>query len=253
MQFGGSTTIRAIEELSIHAWPALESVESDGWVLRFAQGYTRRANSVCPLERGTQTLDEKIGEAERLYRNRGLPCTFKMTSSSEPASLDAALVERGYVQEAPTSVQVATLASTANAAVRVDSSWRAAGTWRTAFHRIGDVPVERQALHDQILSRISLPIACASVVRGEVIVACGLGVLEKDWLGVFDVVVDPAERRRGHGEQLVRGLLDWGCAMGARQAYLQVMLSNAPALALYGKLGFREAYPYWYRVRKEAG
>jgi len=77
-----------------------------------------------------------------------------------------------------------------------------------------------------------------------------LGVLQDGWLGIFDVVVDPDKRRRGHGERLMRGLLAWGCEAGAERAYLQVMLTNAPALALYRKLGFEEAYPYWYRVRR---
>ena len=33
--------IRLIEELSLNAWPALQTVLYDGWVLRFADGYTR--------------------------------------------------------------------------------------------------------------------------------------------------------------------------------------------------------------------
>ena len=53
----------------------------------------------------------------------------------------------------------------------------------------------------------------------------------------------------GYGEQLVRNLLMWGKQQGARAAYLQVMLNNAPALRLYAKIGFLEEYQYWYRVR----
>ena len=34
-----------IEELTLNAWPSLRSLLFDGWVLNFADGYTRRAYS----------------------------------------------------------------------------------------------------------------------------------------------------------------------------------------------------------------
>ncbi|MCX6092077.1 MAG: GNAT family N-acetyltransferase [Candidatus Bipolaricaulota bacterium] len=241
--------IRTLEELSMNAWPALETSVSDGWVLRFSEGYTRRANSVHPLEPGVHGLADKIDEAERLYDERRLPPTFKMTSACEPSGLDLALAERGYEWAAGTSVRVATLAPTAFAPVRVDLSWDRAREWREAFHRMSDVAPERRTIHDRMLSRIAAPAGFASLDQDGRVVACALGVVEEGWLGVFDVVVDGAERRKGRGERLMRGLMDWGRELGAERVYLQVMLHNAPAVALYQKLGFREAYRYWYRVR----
>lgn len=45
----------------------------------------------------------------------------------------------------------------------------------------------------------------ALVVSGQT-VACGLGVLENEYFGLFDVVIAPAERRKGYGTQLILGL-----------------------------------------------
>ncbi len=52
--------IRTIEELSINALPALQTMLVDGWVLRFANGYTKRANSIHPLYASTGDAREKI-------------------------------------------------------------------------------------------------------------------------------------------------------------------------------------------------
>jgi ribosomal protein S18 acetylase RimI-like enzyme len=81
-------------------------------------------------------------------------------------------------------------------------------------------------------------------------VGCALGVLQNDYIGIFDVIVHPDCRGQGYGERLVRALLGWGKQNLAQAAYLQVMANNAPALRLYNRLGFREKYQYWYRVKQ---
>jgi ribosomal protein S18 acetylase RimI-like enzyme len=73
-------------------------------------------------------------------------------------------------------------------------------------------------------------------------------VRDGDLVGLFDLGVAPALRGRGHGGRLLAGMLRWGLARGARRAYLQVLATN-PAIRLYERAGFREAYRYWYRAR----
>jgi ribosomal-protein-alanine N-acetyltransferase len=51
--------------------------------------------------------------------------------------------------------------------------------------------------------------------------------------------VHPAWRRRRIGERLLVALLDIASARGAREATLEVRLSNLPARRLYEKYGFR--------------
>jgi [ribosomal protein S18]-alanine N-acetyltransferase len=51
--------------------------------------------------------------------------------------------------------------------------------------------------------------------------------------------VDPGWRRRGIGERLLLTLLDASVERGAREATLEVRLSNVAARRLYEKYGFR--------------
>ena len=51
--------------------------------------------------------------------------------------------------------------------------------------------------------------------------------------------VDPRWRRRGVGERILLALLDLSVGRGAREATLEVRLSNLPARKLYEKYGFR--------------
>jgi ribosomal protein S18 acetylase RimI-like enzyme len=80
------------------------------------------------------------------------------------------------------------------------------------------------------------------------VVGCGLAVLDAGLVGLFDLVVEPNERRRGYGTELVRYLIDWGLRYGADSAYLQVTKDNVSATSLYERIGFRRVYDYWYRV-----
>lgn len=61
-----------------------------------------------------------------------------------------------------------------------------------------------------------------------------------DELHLTDLGVTASERRRGIGSALVRDLVGEGRALAARIILLEVRASNAPALALYGSLGFVE-------------
>lgn len=241
--------IRLLEELSMNAWPALRTLLYDGWVLRFAEGYTRRANSVNPLYPSTRDALEKIEACERLYRGQGLAVIFKLTAASQPERLDEMLALRGYAADAPTSVQTLDLGKGAAAldpSVSIDA--HLSDEWLAAYCRMGGVDRRREPVLRQMLSGVVPAHGFASVRQGGTLVACGMGVSQEGWVGLFDIVTDPAHRGQGHGTRLVSGLLAWGADNGARNAYLQVMLNNAPALRLYARMGFVERYRYWYRV-----
>jgi ribosomal protein S18 acetylase RimI-like enzyme len=81
------------------------------------------------------------------------------------------------------------------------------------------------------------------------IIGCGLGVIENQYIGLFDIVIDKQFRNQGFGQTLIENILRWGKSKGAETGYLQVLTDNASAIRLYEKVGFKEAYTYWYRIK----
>ncbi|MDY7075430.1 MAG: GNAT family N-acetyltransferase [Chloroflexota bacterium] len=240
---------RRIEEVSLNSWPALQQILFDGWILRFSEGYTKRANSVNPLFASSMDVDEKINTCERLYAERGLPTVFRLTPFSSPAGLDGVLEGRNYQKVAPTSVLRLDLNDRiVRPSPAAELRHERLDDWLDVFCRFGESSVDKHQTHKRILQAIPGKRFLASLVDSGQVVACGLGVLENGYLGLFDLITDPQRRNEGYGTQLVSSLLGLAQEEGCLHAYLQVVNRNAPARRLYAKLGFQEVYPYWYRV-----
>jgi len=250
--------IRRIEELSMNAWPAFVTTHYDGWVLRFTEGYTKRANSVLPLYESTIDFGEKVDRCRRFYHDRGLPLVFKVSPACPMPGLDAALETRGLHRLDETSLQTLSLAGLPLGASGIGR--RPAGTfevvaeerftqgWIDGYCECSRIEKpERRALIARFLRGMSGQVSAVHVELAGRAVACGFGALDDGWIGLFAIVVDPDYRRQGIATELVRALLERGAHGGAGAAYLQVVASNAAAAALYAGLGFRERYRYWYR------
>lgn len=239
---------RRIEEASLNSWPALQQVLFDGWILRFSEGYTKRANSVNPLYTSTLDVKAKVEACQRLYSDRGLRTVFRITPFVSPADLDQVLEARGYEKVDPTLVLYLDLQCAENLLPSTLLRDGSLDDWLALFCRFHASPLEAHRTHRQILEAIPGRRHLAILEDAGCGVACGVGVVEGDCAGFFDIVTDPPQRRKGYGARLVGGLLDWARGQEARHAYIQVVEANVPARRLYGRFGFREAYRYWYRV-----
>jgi ribosomal protein S18 acetylase RimI-like enzyme len=237
--------IRLLEQISLRALPALETVAYDGWLLRFANGFTGRANSVNPLLSSSLPAAEKIAYCEAEYARRGIALRFRLTDAMMPADLETTLIAHGYSDSFNlTSVQVCDL-TRHNPAISAGfhGSTQLTPEWLQAYRSMNDVAQHDAQTLFEMLSRIQTPIFCGWLEDQ----AVGLAVLEGDWIGLYDIVVAPQARRQGMGRRLVSSLMAWGMQQGARRAYLQVMASNTPARALYTQLGYQDHHRYWYR------
>ncbi|MDY0943947.1 GNAT family N-acetyltransferase [Priestia megaterium] len=244
--------IQKIEELSMNALPAIQTNVYDGWILRFADGYTKRANSINPIYFSNEDLNTKIENAKQMYRKRNLKVIYKMTQQVSPENLDRTLKKNGYSLDGLTSVQVLSLKD-----IEVEIEHNAIvynnlqDDWFINFCNLNNVGENDQLTLKQMLRNI-IPKTCYFLLTDDnnTILACGMCVLESEYIGLFDIVTTEKYRNRGYGSKLIQNILQWGKDNGAKYAYLQVELNNIPALNLYSKLGFKEQYRYWYRVKK---
>jgi GNAT superfamily N-acetyltransferase len=242
---------RRIEEAALNSWPALQQMHYDGWLLRFARGYTKRANSITPLYSSLLPLASKIDVCEYFYREKKLPTIFRLPSFLETVpELDQLLEQRGYRHMSRTLVLTSELTPEAEVQDADPVLSKASlTTWLSIFSQLSQSPIERHQPHQEILERIVSRPLFAALRINKAPVACGLGVLENDIFGMFDVLTAPDQRKKGYGTQLVRSMLDWARQQNATYAYLQVVATNQDALGVYKNLGFNELYSYWYRMR----
>jgi GNAT superfamily N-acetyltransferase len=245
---------RRVEEACLNGWPALRDVFFDGWLIRFADGYTRRTNSVNLLSPGMQPLDRKIRYCEAVYAAQGLPTIFCIPSRADPA-LGRQLDERGYdPAEDESCVLFMDFAETppqpvAGAVLEED---RPGEPWLTRLAQLHGQNDHAQRTHRKILENLAVPAVFAAVPRDDGSpAALAYGAVHDGIVCVNSVVTHPDFRRQGLARKAVAAVLSWAQELhGATGACLSVVAENAPARALYASMGFtREMYRYHYRRR----
>jgi N-acetylglutamate synthase len=208
-------------------WPGLEIEPLGEWVLRTEPAPTgrllKRANSCLALGSPGRPLAAAVADVLAFYAARDRAPMMQVEAGSE---VETALLADGW---APLG--------------RGEASFQAA-------------PLSR--LH-RLLRATATPVA-PEVVRGDDIVtatlhdadgtriAGGTAVLDGEWLAVHGLTVDERHRRRGLATAVLAELVEWGAEQGARTVWLHVETDNAPAMALYDRLGFSEHHVVRYLV-----
>lgn len=244
----GGQEMRGLEERALNAWPALQTVLMGGWILRFSEGYTKRANSACTLGGPCERLSD-VGEAiEALYERNGQKPIFRLTSLAHDDDAEW-LAWRGYGVIEPTAIMTKSLGDAIPLDPDVVMTDAPSEAWLAGFaegNRYG--PAVRPTL-EKMLAAIRPQALYATLSQEGRPCGYGLAVVERGRVGLFDILVEEQVRGRGLGRRLVRAMLGAGARAGADAAYLQVLETNEAAIGLYGSLGFARRYGYVYRMR----
>jgi GNAT superfamily N-acetyltransferase len=241
------TTVRRLEELAFRGWPALETRDRAGWRLRFANGYTKRANSINGLDQNAQIDLSTLQSLEAAYRARNQAPVWRLSPLAPPA-MDGILSARGYRTIERSLLQVCPLHAGFTAAPEVRIHAEPTPAWIEAFCIHSPVRPEHRDTMRRMLAAIAKPAGFAFVEAEGSPLAMAIGAVEGDHMGLFDVLVMPEARRRGLARKITESLYAWAWGHGARFAYLQVVATNEAAMPLYAAQGFRTAYAYEYRI-----
>lgn len=241
---GGKMNIRFFEEISSNAHVALNMMQYDGWILRFANGHTNRANSVSVIYPSTLRLDVKVPYCEEIYRKANLPCVFKLTEKD--IELNKYLEDRGYEMLTPTDVMILDLKEKHFQKGACIFSKEPTEEWLHSYFAFeGITDATKQETFRKMLSKVLVDTTYCSFFSNEM-VACASAAIEQGYMLLQNVVVRLECRGKGYGQAVCESLLAYTKEKGARYSYLQVVKENVAAVNLYSKLGYEKVYTYWY-------
>ena len=240
--------IIGLESRLLNAWPSFDYQLYDGWVLRLANGYSKRANSATPFRPDIGLDDELIDYmvARFVEANCGRPSASTAWRHPMWKSCSSSAASRISSRRMCSPLRIG--ADNAESDPEVNLEPQVSKRWvREAAKSYGGDKADDETLM-RIVSRIRQKTAFATLSLDDRPVAWGLGVVERGYIGLYDIVVSPDLRGIGLGRRVVSSLMAWGRGQGAHTAYLQVREENEIARSLYEAFGFSIAYRYTHRV-----
>ena len=239
---GAPLTLRVLEldQICDLTWPATESIENSGWLLRAAGGVTYRANSVLPLAASLEAgalnnFAEKFAIAQDFYRERHLPTIFQVALPTWQLLSDK-LLSMGAVETLHGNTMVTDLTSVKQkipAGIEIVQSDLFDDDW------LGIQPTPGI---EKILAR-SAATYLTLVSNGKAVAACRIAIAN-GWSSLTRVYVHQDFRGKGLAKTLVAAALESSFEQGATKAVLQVEASNAIAIGVYESFGFNFHHEY---------
>lgn len=250
--------VKDLQEYLMNSWPAKHYYFLNGWILRFTDGVTSRANSVFPVRyTGTQkTLDEDIDLVEKAYKAHYLQPVYTIPEFHEPKNLKSKLLKRGYYSFDHTIALGIEIDEIHRKKINVDFEYTILDSrveeiseFLANFSKRNE---KEQKIIQKINQRIIIPKKCYMLTKNNnEIVGTLLAVLvPQGYMYIGDVFVHPDYRRQRVATSMLVKLIDkWTVAKRLKYIWLQVERNNIKALNLYFKFGMKKLYNYFYMKR----
>jgi ribosomal protein S18 acetylase RimI-like enzyme len=236
--------VERLERLLLHVWPAVQTQMHGNWALRFAHGYSARANAASALSGHARIDDALLRLTGNFYGERLLPAQFRISPLAHSNCIKV-LQSAGYglKDEAVTMSAVLDGSIPRHPAVRI--SGVASGAWLSGVTALNSDESKREPDHlKSITSRMRKPVAFASIAHEGRTSGYAICAIHEGWAELGSIIIAPEARGIGLGRGLVGTLLSWAQSEGAQSAFLQVDVENSAAISLYRSLGFTGCYRY---------
>lgn len=219
-------------------WPAAESVDRGGWRLRRGAGGGKRVSAASPLGSGN------VAEAEAAMRAWDQEPLFRVTGAD--AALDRELAERGYRIIDPVILYAAPADALAGEDSHMAACYRVAGLPAILEEIWADGGIGPGRL--AVMDRVALPKTRLLSRAGDAPCGAAFVAVDLEIAMIHAIEVLASHRRMGAARLLIEGAARFAADHGARWLTLAVAEANAPARALYDRLGMAETGRYHYRV-----
>ncbi len=249
-----NSDIRALEIAAARGWPGTDFAVIDGWLARAGGGFTRRANSATPVERGATLDAASVSALSEFFSAHDLATRCAVVERLIPAShVDP---DRFEIQAVAMVRPTDTLAASAVVDVAVSPS--PTPEWVRAYLDESGRASAADVATAVLTASVDGVLAFFSVSDDQGLVAIGRGAVTSDeafggdagsgrrWVGIACLWTAPRARGTGIGSRVVAEVLRWGRDQGADNAYLQVEADNVAAIRLYRRLGFTRHHTYGY-------
>src|SRR5260370_20756042 len=191
-----------VEATCFNAFPSLKQAILAGWLLRFSEGLSRRANSANPLQPDHASPEAVIEAVEAIYRRQGLPAIVRVPSFL--TAIEARLMARGYTSEGESCVLYGEMNGvTAVVDPSVELSPHASTEWLAAMAALQGHNAAHRQTYRRIVRAIAVPAAFAGLRIDGRLAALAYGAVSDSLLCYESVITDSRRRRHGLARRVI--------------------------------------------------